>query len=140
MDTIGNRSKVYMMFSDKASRERSSNPRTMELTWITSTDSDSRRRAKSHASREVQRRKASQSARRDRARQLATKPVLVAAPAKSLQLGGLELVPSPKSILGAGRVDPFANYPVRLKSDEQLELADHCKHSISCPASKLFVT
>src|SRR5260370_20388984 len=110
-----------MMFSDKASRERSSNPGTTELTWITSTDSDSRRRAKSHASREVQRRNASQSAQRDRARHLATKPVLLAAPAKPLQLGSLELVPSPKSILGAGRVDPFANYPVRLKSDEQLE-------------------
>jgi len=30
------------------------------------------------------------------------------------------LIPSPTSVLGAGRVDPFANYPIRLKADEHL--------------------
>lgn len=37
----------------------------------------------------------------------------------------LDYSPSPVSPLGAGRVDPFANYPVIMDADEHLELVDH---------------
>jgi hypothetical protein len=38
--------------------------------------------------------------------------------------------PSPVEILGAGRVDPFSTYPMKL-NDKENELLDHCKSS--CP-------
>ena len=91
------------------------------LTWITSSSPESRRRAKSHISNEIKRRKATASARVTRLKNSRT---LAPAPSKSAQ--ATDQIPSPVSILGAGRVDPFANYPVCLKADEHLDLVDHC--------------
>jgi hypothetical protein len=38
--------------------------------------------------------------------------------------------PSPVEILGAGRVDPFSSYPIKLNGKDN-ELLDHCKLSCS---------
>ena len=100
-----------------------------QWTWITATDNESRRRIKSHTSHAVKRRKG---VRGKDARE--QKPVRnrVLAPRHTESVTGSEvmqpdLIPSPASLLGAGRVDLFANYPIRWQSDEHLELIDHCK-------------
>jgi hypothetical protein len=101
-------------------------------TWITATDTESRRRAKAHTSREVKRRKAVLT-RRTREKKPGIRKPLLPATVRSrqslevAQLARRALVPDPASPLGAGRVDPFAQYPVVLEKNELRELVDHCR-------------
>lgn len=104
-------------------------------TWITSNDEESRRRAKSHVSREVRRHKVFQ-ARQVRDKHLGRRRALVPTatkpkpePRNKAEEPPSALVPwpGPVSLLGAGRVDPFALYPIHSTSSEHLQLVDHCE-------------
>jgi hypothetical protein len=101
-------------------------------TWITATDTESRRRAKAHTSREVKRRKAVLTQKNREKKSGIRKPLLPATirSRQSLEIAQLAkrtLVPDPTSPLGAGRVDPFAQYPAALEKNELRELVDHCE-------------
>ncbi|KAN0092493.1 hypothetical protein V8E51_018340 [Hyaloscypha variabilis] len=96
-------------------------------TWITAADTDSRRKAKSHTSREVKRRKAVLSGKiKEKQHGLRKKLLPASATSRpSLELAQLvkqTLVPDPVSPLGAGRVDPFAHYPVHFETNDLHEL------------------
>src|SRR3954451_5353445 len=94
------------------------------LTWISSHDKDSRRRIKSHTSSENKRRKTTARVRIAQLKDPSNRRILIPAIPKP---DPASQIPSPVSPLGAGRVDPFANYPIALKSNEHLDLVDHCK-------------
>ena len=95
------------------------------LTWIDTNDSKARWRVKSHARRQVKLRKASRQSQEN----TCGKPRTLA-PATRVPV--TDLVPllqdqSPFTLLGAGRVDPFANYPVKILNQDH-KLADHCEY------------
>jgi hypothetical protein len=89
------------------------------LKWKASVDAP--RRAKLHPSSRSNKHKAA-------IEDLRVKPSRALLPAEPKRHRSDELL-SPVSVLGAGRVDPFATYPVRLKSNKHLDLVDHCKFS-----------
>jgi len=103
-----------------------------QWTWIDGTDNESRRQAKAHTSRDAKRRKAALAQRASDRKTGRRRPISLA-PATMRQGSELArstaqvLPPSPASPLGAGRVDPFAQYPVRFENNELGELVDHCE-------------
>lgn len=105
------------------------------FTFINSGDPNARRKAISHTSSEHKRKCAS--AREVRlASRLRQRQTLVATPPIINDLR-LARHPSPISILGAGRVDPFARYPVpSSRLNECHGLVDHCE-SLACDALDL---
>jgi hypothetical protein len=121
--------------SDNVKDAIDSSREAAQWTWITATDSESRRRAKSHTSREVKRRKAVLSQRAGDRKAGRRKPLSLA-PAKlrpnpePAQSAVKALSPNPASPLGAGRIDPFAQYPVFSESNELHELVDHCEFDV----------
>jgi hypothetical protein len=89
------------------------------LKWKASVDAP--RRAKLHPSSRSNKHKAAI----EELRMKPSRALLPAVPKRQSSDG----LPSPVSLLGAGRVDPFATYPVQLKSNKHLDLVDHCKFS-----------
>ena len=99
------------------------------LEWIDCSDLESRSRINAHVARERRYRKSfedEQSMRLIRSRKLGNQGILVSSVSKwqtqECMLGTVH-----PELLGAGRRDPFANYPLENLSKVELELLDHCK-------------
>ena len=99
------------------------------LEWIDCSDLESRSRINGHVVRERRYRKTfeeEQSMRLIRSRKLRDQGILVSSISKG-QTQECMLGTVHPELLGAGRSDPFANYPLESLSRVELELLDHCK-------------
>jgi hypothetical protein len=99
------------------------------LKWINNAQADSSSRVRAHVTRERRRRKSweeEQSMRILRSRRRRNKNALVSSRSEELETIRVLRTAYPE-LLGAGRKDPFAKYPLQAISNEYLELLDHCK-------------
>ena len=106
----------------------------ISFTWVDAADTQSRWRIKSHSRRVIARHKALQSTRRaqdneqGRRRDLAPAPACVSPSANILPYKLNSHVTNPRTLLDSGRVDPFAVYPIKLRTGAyEYQLIDHCK-------------
>jgi hypothetical protein len=99
------------------------------LQWINNAQADSSSRVRAHVARERRHRKSweeEQSMRILRSRRRGNKNALVSSRSEELERIRVLRTVHPE-LLGAGRKDPFASYPLQSISNEDLELLDHCK-------------
>jgi hypothetical protein len=108
------------------------------LKSIENTKANLRSRVRAHVGRQRRRCKLweeQQSTTIPRSRKLGNRNALVISRSKESESKRMQEMVHPE-LLGAGRKDPFANYPLQAVSNEELELLDHCKSS---PGIKLTV-
>jgi hypothetical protein len=109
------------------------------LKWIDNTKANLRSRVTAHVRRERRRRKSweedQQSMTILRSGELGNQNALVLSGSKESERRRMQEMVYPE-FLGAGRKDPFANYPLQPVSNEDLKLLDYCKPS---PGIKLTV-
>ena len=109
------------------------NPLSVEIgqwTFILGTDTNSRRQAKSQVNRDTKRRKTVQALAVCGRKPGSRRRLAPVAVGQSMNLARSSVrvwALSPASLLGAGRVDSFAQYPVELENHELQGLVDHCK-------------